>query len=177
MVLIDEFHTLIHLPTSLGELLAQARGLGVGLTLAHQHFGQLTPEMRRDVLANARSRVVFQQSIEDARLLARGLPELEPEDLQGLPSREVVASLVSAAEVQPAVTGKTRPLGPPTGTATAARERSRLTYGMDSAAIEAALLQRRGQTATGSAKPGGKRPARVQPRLQIGDVPAEGGPS
>src|SRR5437764_3285366 len=115
MVLIDEFHTLIHSEASLGDLLAQARGHGLGLTLAHQHLGQLSPEMRRDILANARSKVLFQQGIEDARVFGRGLPELEAEDLQGLPSREVVVSLVTGAEVQPAVTGCTSPLEPPVG--------------------------------------------------------------
>lgn len=176
MVLLDEFHTLIHLPTSLGELLAQARGLGVGLTLAHQHFGQLTPELRRDVLANARSRVIFQQGIEDARLLARGLPELEPEDLQGLPSREVVISLTTNAEVQPAVTGKTLPLVPPTGTADQAREFSRMRYGTPAQAVEDALLRRRGQATTAAAgKPSAKRRQATAKPVQIGEVPDEEG--
>ncbi len=169
---IDEFQTLVHLPTSLGDLLAQARGLGIGLTLAHQHFGQLSPELRRDVLANARSRVIFQQGIEDARLLAKGLPELEPEDLQGLPSREVVLSFAVDAEVQPAVTGRTLPLDPPTGTAKAAREHSRMTYGVDSQAVEAALRERRITRGSAGRKSGNKVVSQP-PRLQIGELPDE----
>ena len=44
----------------MASVLAEARGLGLGLTLAHQHIDQLTPEAARAVLANARSKVLFQ---------------------------------------------------------------------------------------------------------------------
>ena len=54
-VFIDEFQDYLHLPTDLADALAEARGLGVGLTLAHQHLAQLRPQMRSAVLANARS--------------------------------------------------------------------------------------------------------------------------
>ena len=37
----DEFQDYVHLPTDMADALAQARGLGVGLTLAHQHLAQL----------------------------------------------------------------------------------------------------------------------------------------
>lgn len=141
MVLIDEFHTLINTPTSLGDLLAQARGLGVGMTLAHQHLGQLTPELRRD-LANTRSRMLFQLAMEDARHFARGLPELEADDLQDLPSREVVVSLVSDAEVQPAATGRTLPLDPALRDPQTVAERSRQRYGVSADDVEAALKRR-----------------------------------
>lgn len=174
MVHIDEFHTLVHSEASLGDLLAQARGHGVGLVLAHQHLGQLSPELRRDVLANARSKVLFQQGLEDARLLARGLPELEPEDLQGLPSREVVLSLVTNAEVQPAVTGRTLPLAPPTGTADAARAHSRRTYGVERADVETAMAKRRetGQRRAKGAAATSRPPRRSGPPA-IGEVPEE----
>ncbi len=39
MVYIDEVQSYLHLPTDLGEALAQARGYGVGFTLAHQFLG------------------------------------------------------------------------------------------------------------------------------------------
>jgi type IV secretory pathway TraG/TraD family ATPase VirD4 len=71
MVYVDEFQDYVRLPTDLGDALAQARGLGVGLTLAHQHLAQLGPDMRSAVLSNARSRVVF-QSGDDAPTLDQG---------------------------------------------------------------------------------------------------------
>ena len=84
----------LNLPTSLDDVLAQARGLGLGLTLAHQHLGQLPATLRQAVLANARSRVLFQTSASDARVLAKELaPHLDAADLQGLGPYEVVASI------------------------------------------------------------------------------------
>jgi hypothetical protein len=171
MCFVDEYHTLLNIPTSFADLTAQARGHGVSLTLAGQHLGQISSELRRDVLVNARNKVIFQQSIEDSRLLARGFPELDPEDLQGLPSREVVISLVSNAQVQPAVSGRTLPLGPSLGTAALAREHSSRTYGVDAQEVEAALLKRRGLGTT--ARAGGRRKRVVRPPLQIGDVREE----
>ena len=76
MVYVDEFQDYLHLPTDLTDVLAQARGLGVGLTLAHQHLAQLPPAMRSAVLANARSRVAFQLGSDDARAIAHTMPGL-----------------------------------------------------------------------------------------------------
>src|SRR5207249_1010648 len=56
---IDEVQDYLHLPTSVGDMLAQARGLGLGLTVAHQHLHQLPTELRRDLLSNCRNKVVF----------------------------------------------------------------------------------------------------------------------
>jgi type IV secretory pathway TraG/TraD family ATPase VirD4 len=57
-VFVDEFQDYLNLPTDLADVLAQARGLSVGLTLAHQHLAQLSPSVRAAVLANARSRLL-----------------------------------------------------------------------------------------------------------------------
>ena len=46
MAYIDEFQDYLQLPTNVAEVLAQARGLGLGLTLAHQHLGQLPPALK-----------------------------------------------------------------------------------------------------------------------------------
>ena len=65
MVYIDEFQDYVRgLPLDFGELLAQARGLGIGLTLAHQGLYQLDSATKAGVLTNARSRVVFQTDSE-----------------------------------------------------------------------------------------------------------------
>ncbi len=124
---VDEFQDYINLPSNFGDLLAQARGLGLGLTLAHQHLGQLPAGLREGVLANARSRVIFQTSATDARLLAREMAgHLEPADLQGLGSWQVVTTLVAGGRVSPPATAA--PLPPPetTGLATEPRERARV---------------------------------------------------
>ena len=51
----------------LPDVLVQARGLGIGLVLAHQHLGQLDPGVRSAVLANAGSRMAFRLDHDDAQ--------------------------------------------------------------------------------------------------------------
>ncbi|PSR34294.1 MAG: conjugal transfer protein TraG [Sulfobacillus benefaciens] len=54
---LDEFHEFV--TPDLGEFLALARGYHLGLTLAHQDFGQLTPELKEALLANGRQKIVL----------------------------------------------------------------------------------------------------------------------
>src|SRR5207253_5973994 len=92
----DEFQDYVHLPTDMADALAQARGLGVGLTLAHQHLAQLPSNLRAAVLANARSRVCFQLASEDANVFAKFASEkLKPVDFQRLRRFEAYAQLVA----------------------------------------------------------------------------------
>ena len=114
MIYLDEFETFVHLPTDLGDVLAQARGLACGMTLAHQHLGQLPSGLRSAVLADARSRVCFQMGNEDARLIAATSPDLEAQDLQGLGPYEIYASLVANGNVTPFASGRTLKPAEPT---------------------------------------------------------------
>lgn len=140
---VDEFQDYLNLPMSVADILAQARGLGLGLTLAHQHLDQLPTSLQQAVLANARSRVIFQVAAGDARTLARELaPHLSAEDLQGLGAHEVVATLSTGARIAPPVTGRTLLPRASTGLAEEARKRSRDRYGRDRAEVEAAILER-----------------------------------
>lgn len=139
MVYVDEFQDYLHLPTDLTDVLTQARGLGVGLTLAHQHLAQLPPAMRSAVMANARSRVVFQLGYEDARLIAGMGNKLSADDLQGLPRYEAYASLVSCGEVTPWASIRTATPGPVTADVDALRTRSRHAYGRPVDEVEAEL--------------------------------------
>jgi hypothetical protein len=142
---IDEFQDYLHLPTDVADVLAQARGLGLGLTLAHQHLEQLPPALRAGVLANARSRVMFQLTARDAGTFAKELkPHLDASDLQGLGAYEVVMTLSAGARIAPPVTAATELPPAPTGQAQAAREQSRRHYGADRTAVEAALRARHG---------------------------------
>jgi hypothetical protein len=99
--------------------------------------------LRAAILANCRSRVMFQLSASDAGTLARELkPHLEAADLQGLDAYQVVMTLSTGARVAPPVTGRTELPPPATGMAGAAREQSRQHYGADRADVEAALRAR-----------------------------------
>jgi len=114
-IYLDEFQDFLRLPLGLGDLLAQARGLGVGVVLAHQHLGQLTDDVRRDVLGTVGSRMIFRLGADDARIMSRDLePFLSAADLKGLGSREIVASVALPDRILPPATGRTEPLPPPT---------------------------------------------------------------
>jgi len=140
---IDEFQDYLHLPIGVETMLAQARGLGLGLTLAHQHLGQLPSSVREAVLANARSRVIFQVPASDALALARELaPQVTAINLQGLGRFEVVARLTANGRAAPPVTGTTLPPPAPTGQAEMARSQSRSRYGISREEVEAAIRAR-----------------------------------
>ena len=140
---IDEFQDYLHLPIGVEAMLAQARGLGLGLTLAHQHLGQLSASVREAVLANARSRVIFQVAASDAQALARELaPDVRATDLQGLGRFEVVARLSAGGQLTRPVTGATLGAPPPTGQAETARLLSRSRFGIDRGTVEAAIQAR-----------------------------------
>jgi hypothetical protein len=129
MVYVDEAQNYLNLPTDLGDALAQARGFGVGLTLAHQFLDQLPREMRAAVLANARSRVAFQLAHDDARVLERGRPELTAADFESLGRFELYASLFAHGRVTPYASGRSRPLGKATSNGAVIRRQSRERYG------------------------------------------------
>lgn len=141
MVHIDEVQDYLRLPGDLGDALAQARGLGVGYTLAHQHLDQLPLGLRRAVLANARSRVTFQLPHADAREIAattRG--RLTSEDFESLPAFAAYASLLSRNQMGDWVSLTTDPLPPALRAAEAVRARSRTRYGQPLDEVEADLL-------------------------------------
>ena len=135
-VYIDEVQDYLHLPTDISEALAQARGLGVGFTLAHQHLGQLSPAMKAGVLANARSRVVFQLGHDDAATFSKGHPEIGPEDFTALGQYQVYASLFIGA-VTPYASGVTLPSGEAISSPTTLRHLSRDRYGRPLDEVEA----------------------------------------
>jgi hypothetical protein len=54
---LDEFHQ--YVTPDLGDYLALARGYRVGLTLAHQDLGQLSPALKAAVMANCRQRIIL----------------------------------------------------------------------------------------------------------------------
>lgn len=161
---IDEASEVVKLPVDLTDLMAEARGLGAGLTLATQHLSQLPTPVRRALLATVRSQVIFQVEPDDARLLARSFsPTLDETDLRSLPAHEVAARLSIGGQTSRPMTFVTRPLPDATGNAARLREASRQRYGVDRAAVETAL-QRRGQAPGGSTgdtpdRPVGERPA------------------
>jgi hypothetical protein len=148
MVFVDEFQNYLHLPTDLADVLAQARGFGVGLTLAHQHLAQLQPAIRAAVLANARSRVVFATNHDDADVLVRNTTRIAASDVVGLGRYAIYASLLTNGEAT-WVSGRTLPPPPETRPSGDLRQRSRDRWGVPATAIDAELAALAGSQATG----------------------------
>jgi hypothetical protein len=136
---LDEFQAYLAMPISLEDALAQSRGLGLSFVLAHQHLKQLTPSVKASVMANARSRVCFQQSGEDARELARDQTLLSTEDFTGLDAFHFYAQLVAGNKVQPWCSGRTTKPSEPTANPTAIRAAAAERYGTPASEIDSAL--------------------------------------
>lgn len=143
-VYLDEAQAVLKLPVDLADMLAQARGLGVSFTLAHQHLGQIDDKLVRSaLLGTVRSQLVFQAMREDAATLAPSYePRLTADDLMGLAKYEfAMRPLVDGQTLAP-VTGTTRPLPASTRDGHALAEASRQRHGRPRAEIEAALKAR-----------------------------------
>ena len=69
--MVDERHNFLHLPIGVDDTLAEARGYRISLVLAHQHLTQLPVEVRDAVNANARNKILFTVSPDDASKLVR----------------------------------------------------------------------------------------------------------
>lgn len=136
---IDEFQDYLHLPTDLADALSQTRGFGVGLTLAHQHLGQLSPSVQAAVLANARSRLCFQLPAKDARTLAPIGSGPEPEDFTGLGAFECYLQLMANDAVQPWCSGKTLPPPPEISAPGRVRVISQRRFGVRATEVDAAI--------------------------------------
>ena len=92
-VYLDEFQNFTTL--MLANMMSELRKYGVGLTLAHQHFHQLEPDIRHAVLGNAATLISFRVGPDDASLLAKEFqPKFDVEDLLNLPNRNVYLKLM-----------------------------------------------------------------------------------
>lgn len=142
MVYLDEFQDFLRLPLELADMLSQARGLGVGLVLAHQYLGQLTDEVKTAVLGTARTQIAFQVESDDARTLAQRFGPLTQADLSSLPAYEIaMRPCVDGVTLAP-VTGRTLALPPATTDGAALGTASRRRFGVARTEVEAALRNR-----------------------------------
>lgn len=113
-LVVDECHNFLNLPYGLDDMLAEARGFRVSMTLAHQHLGQLPRELQEGISTNARSKVFFSASPEDARELARHTaPRLSDHDLSHLGVFHTATRLVVRGEETEPFTMTTTPLPDP----------------------------------------------------------------
>ncbi len=138
---IDELQDYLSLPTDLSDALAQARGLGLGLTLAHQYFDQLPPGIRSGINANTRSKIMFGLNSTDAKAAAAMAPELTAEDFMGLPRYQIYAAFQSGGRNTGWVQGRTLPPPPALRDAADLKAHSQKTYGTPAEQVEADYLK------------------------------------
>jgi hypothetical protein len=158
-VVIDEVGTVLRFPgASIGSMLTQARGYGVGITLAAQHLDQLPVDLRKTTLANARTKVIFAPSHDDAVVLARSIGHgLKPEDLTGLEAYDAIAAVHAAGRTQdPASIHATAP-SEPLRRAEVVRRRSAQRWGVDRADVQAAIRARTEQVTSAPSAPVGRK--------------------
>lgn len=90
---LDEFQLFTTLSTA--SMISEMRKFGIGLILAHQHLGQLTPEVRRAVLGNMGTLLTFRLGPEDAEFFAREFaPEFSSYDLLSLQNHDCYVRLL-----------------------------------------------------------------------------------
>ena len=122
-------------------VVAQARGLGVGVTLAHQYRDQLPPEVRAGVDANARNKIVFGLNSKDAKDMAAMAPELSAEDFMTLPRYQIYTSFQSGGKSTGWVMGRTLPPTPALRDPAELYARSMRTYGTPAEETEEEYLK------------------------------------
>ena len=138
---IDELQDYLSLPTDLSDALAQARGLGVGITMAHQYRAQLPPDIRAGIDANARNKIVFGLNASDAKETAAMAPELTALDFMTLPRYEIYTNFMSNGKATGWIRGETYP--PMKGMRTPAEFRaySQTKYGIPAGSVDKDFLK------------------------------------
>jgi len=158
MCIIDEFQNVVKMETPVETILTEARSYKLGLCVCHQHLGQLDTDLKHTVLANARTKVVFQTSQADAVVFARELGGgLTPEDLMGIPAYEAVVSTFAGGQVQQPATIRTCDLPPKVRDAADVLSLSQERWGVSRQAVDAELVERQHGKATQSPQLGRAR--------------------
>ena len=138
---IDELQDYLSLPTDLSDALAQARGLGVGITMAHQYRAQLPPDIRAGIDANARNKIVFGLNAVDAKEIAPMAPDLTALDFMTLPRYEIYANFMSDGKATGWIRGATLPPIRAIREPAELRAICQATYGVPAESIDADFLR------------------------------------
>ena len=177
LCLVDECHRFCHLPQGMATALAQARGYGLGLVLAHQNLAQLKgSELAEAIDANCQTKLCFGLGAADAKRMAVHFePRLDAHDLLHLGAHTIACRVLHDAHQLPAATATTLP-PPPTsqGTARSIRGRERAKT-RQRKAVETAIRERYGRI---EQPPPGRAQADVEgaPFGAPHDAPSEGAP-
>jgi hypothetical protein len=153
---LDEFQDFINLPVNAADMLAKTRSFGLGMVLAHQDLDQLSKVrgLEQAVLANARSKVVFQTSARDARVMQREFGRLvDEDDFINLRAYEAIVRVATGDGVSAPISITTEPPSRTTRVANAVLTASRTKYGRPIAEVEAEIENRRRIKASSRKRP------------------------
>lgn len=154
MAYADEAQELVRLSIPLADILAQARGLGLSMTLAHQYLTQLPDAVKAAVLGTVRTQIVFAAELDDARVLAPRFAPLTVNDLTGLSAYEVAMRPSVYGQTLGPVTGRTLPPSEIVRDGHALATASRMRFGVPRADVEAAIARRIAATERGGRRLG-----------------------
>lgn len=158
---LDEFQNLVRISDDVTDMLAQARGLGSGLILAHQYAKQVPEHVRSAVFGTARSQIFFQVEYDDAQLVSKRLaPILTADDLMGLGTHEIAARLCVNGQTRAPVSGRTLPLSPATRDPSDLRHAVAGVLGVARADVEAGITAR-------------SQPRQATRPARLGEVPSQ----
>lgn len=108
LLAIDEFSSFV--TESFGGIITEGRKFGLALLLAHQHLGQLDANLRRAVIGNAGTIIVFRLGAEDAEMLSpEFLPALSSHDLTRLTRHQIAIRLAVDGMMSEPFTAETLP--------------------------------------------------------------------
>lgn len=140
--MLDEWQNYVNQSVAMEDMFAEARSYQLGLIVANQHTGQLPGKVLEAVKANARSKIVFAVSHDDAEKLHKELVPLGSSDLQTLGQYEIAAQLMTESGTAPVATAHTP--GPPQAIrdGRALIDHSRQKYGKDVKLVEKELYER-----------------------------------
>lgn len=139
---IDEAGDIMRLPVGLADVLAQARGLGLGVIAATQVIAQVPDSVRAALLGTVRTQLMFAIEHDDATLMARRFAPMSVDDLTNLGPYEVAMRPCVGGVTAAPVTGTTLPLDPAHRDADELAAASRQRYGRPRSEVEAELRER-----------------------------------
>lgn len=178
VVILDEFQDFVARAKAFSERLAQARKYHVGYVLAHQFLSQMPPDLRPAISGEARTKLYFGMSTEDARALVKNVqPHLREGDLAQLANYQAVGRLCVDGGLAPACTLRTRPaIAAVPGRAAVIRAGSRSRYGQHEVDHATTADAAEDEPSMAAFSAGGTDTATVAVQAELGPTHAKGSP-
>lgn len=136
---VDELQDYLSFFTSFSDALAQARGLGLSITVAHQYRAQLTPDIRQGIDANCRNKIIYGLNNPDAREMSMQASELSEEDFMTLPKYHIYTNYLAGGRSTGWIYGKTAPPSEPIRLPAEGKAHANAKYGRPAEEIDAEL--------------------------------------